>query len=91
MKVCKFYNESKRRFIRECPNTIVEANYEFVMVVHLLWKLTRKALKAAINVMFGRIKLNKFRLGIFPTLGLGICGKPSTFTDVNKKHSPIKS
>lgn len=50
MKVCKFYSESKRRFIRECPNTIVEANYEFVMVVHLLWKLTRKALKAAIKV-----------------------------------------
>lgn len=50
MKVCKFYNESKRRFIRECPNTIVEANYELVMVVHLLWKLTRKAIKAAIKV-----------------------------------------
>lgn len=50
MKVCKFYNESERRFIRECPNTIVEANYEFVMVVCLLWKLTKKALKVAINV-----------------------------------------
>ena len=56
------YNESERRFIREFPCTIVAANYEFLMVVHLLWKLTRKSLKSVAKVMKSyvqRAKVNK--------------------------------
>ena len=40
-----WYSADERRFIREFPDTIVAANYETVMVIHLLWKLAIKAIK----------------------------------------------
>lgn len=61
MKVCMFYNESERRFIREFPDTIVAENYEFLMAVHLLWKLTRKALKTAIKVTKSYVRRAKVK------------------------------
>lgn len=62
MKVCKFYNESERRLIRENPDTIVAANFELVMAAHLLWKLNLKVLKSVSKVMksyVNKAKVNK--------------------------------
>lgn len=62
MKKCMLYNESERRFVRKFPHTIFAANYETVMVLHLLWKLTRKSLKVVAKVMKSYVrnaKVNK--------------------------------
>ena len=50
MKRPVLYNESERQFIREFLDTIVAANYETAMTVHLLWKLAIKAIKKLAKV-----------------------------------------
>ena len=38
------YNEEHRRFIREWSDTIVAANYETVMTLHMLYKVIRRGI-----------------------------------------------